>query len=227
MKLKGLLLNDFYTLKDQYVSYIKLLIPCLILMGAVNISSQVSALSDFSYMIVVFMVLPMSMMMALFTYEEKCGYMQYALTMPVTRKKYVCEKYVFYLLNTAAVILAGAVLIPVFALISGHAPDRSDLFWLVGFSLVEFLVSSIFGVWVIALNMKFSTGSARIVLILGSVIMMIIVTGGTALGIMTSADDADWNVPAFWGLVGFGVLVLILTVWMFCMSFRWAERKEL
>ena len=29
MKLKGLLLNDFYTLKDQYLSYIKILVPCM------------------------------------------------------------------------------------------------------------------------------------------------------------------------------------------------------
>ena len=226
MKLKGLLLNDFYTLKEQYFSYMKVMIPCFILLGIVNSDTPVTELSDLSYFIIMLLIFPMSVMMSLFTYEEKSGYMKYAFTMPITRKTYIQEKYLFHILNTAGAVLIGDMLILIFALIDGYFPDMHGFLWLICYSGIEFLVSMIFGTWVISLNMKFNISKTRIIMVMGMAFVMItvIVIAG---GLLKTVTDSEWNTPAFWMIATLGGVLVLLTIWMFFMSFRWTERKEL
>ena len=226
MKLKGLLLNDFYTLKDQYFSYMKVMIPCFILMGIVHSDTHVTTLSDFSYFIIMLLVFPMSVMMSLFTYEEKSGYMKYAFTMPITRKTYIQEKYLFHIFNTAGAVLIGDILILAFALINHYLPNMHDVIWLICYSGIEFLVSMIFGTWVISLNMKFNISKTRIIMVMGMAFVMITVIVISS-GFLSAMTDSSRNSFALWVSVSIGGVLLLLTIWMFFMSFRWTERKEL
>ncbi|MBR1555539.1 MAG: ABC-2 transporter permease [Oscillospiraceae bacterium] len=226
MKLKGLLLNDFYTLKEQYFSYMKVMIPCFILLGIVHSDTHVTTLSDFSYFIIMLLVFPMNVMMSLFTYEEKSGYMKYAFTMPITRKTYIQEKYLFHILNTVGAVLIGDILILAFALINGYLPNAHDVIWLICYSGVEFLVSMIFGTWVISLNMKFNISKARIIMVMGMAFVMITVIVISS-GFLSAMTDSSLNSFALWVSVSIGGVLLLLTIWMFFMSFRWTERKEL
>ena len=226
MKLKGLLLNDFYTLKEQYLSYMKFMIPCFILLGIVNSDTPVTELSDLSYFIIMLLVFPMSVMMSLFTYEEKSGYMKYAFTMPITRKTYIQEKYLFHIFNTAGAVLIGDILILAFALINHYLPNMHDVIWLICYSGIEFLVSMIFGTWVISLNMKFNISKTRIIMVMGMAFVMITVIVISS-GFLSAMTDSSRNSFVLWGSVSIGGVLLLLTIWMFFMSFRWTERKEL
>lgn len=227
MKLKGLLLNDFYTLKDQYLSYIKILIPCMTLLGIVNAPEQINSLSDFSYLVLLLIILPMSLMMALFTYEEKCDYMKYIVTTPVTRKNYIQEKYIFYLLHIAGMLLLGNFLILLFSLISRYTPTVQDFQWLLKFSVGEFLISLIFGTWVIALSMRFRVSKVRVIMMVAMGVFVGITVSLTAatMNALINQVSAAGKISGI--MIGTGIVLLLLTIWLFVMSFRWAERKEL
>jgi len=227
MKLKGLLLNDFYTLKDQYLSYIKILIPCMALLGIINAPEQINGLSDFSYLVLLLIILPMSLMMALFTYEEKCDYMKYILTTPVTRKNYIQEKYIFYLLHIGGMLLLGNFLIIVFSLINRYTPTVQDFQWLLKFSGGEFLISLVFGTWVIALSMRFSISKVRVIMIVAMGMFVGITVSFTASTMNAIINQVGTAGKISGIMIGIGAILLILTIWLFVMSFRWAKRKEL
>ena len=147
MKRKGLLLNDFYTLKDQYFTYGKVMLALMVLACVINMSSELTELSEVAYLMSPFAIFAMSMMMTLFTYEEKSGFMKYAFTTPVTRKSYLQEKYLFSLFNTTAGILVGIILLLMYALFHKYVPTVQDIGWMLLFSGGEFLVSMVMVAW--------------------------------------------------------------------------------
>ncbi len=224
MKRKGLLLNDFYTLKDQYFTYGKVMLALMVLACLINISSELTELSEVAYLMSPFAIFAMSMMMTLFTYEEKSGFMKYAFTTPVTRKSYLQEKYLFSLFNTTAGILVGIVFLLMYALFHKYVPTVQDISWMLLFSGGEFLVSMVMSIWVIALNMKFGIAKARSILLIAMVAVVIVGTVSVPASSLTAAN----SFPGMqWILIAFLFLFVAATVWMFCMSFRWTERKEL
>ncbi|MBR0483412.1 MAG: ABC-2 transporter permease, partial [Oscillospiraceae bacterium] len=143
-----------------------------------------------------------------------------------TRKTYIQEKYLFHIFNTAGAVLIGDILILAFALINGYLPNTHDVIWLVCYSGIEFLVSMIFGTWVISLNMKFNISKTRIIMVMGMAFVMITVIVISS-GFLSAMTDSSLNSFALWGSVSIGGVLLLLTIWMFFMSFRWTERKEL
>ena len=221
--MKALLLNDFYTMKDQYTSYIKIMIPMMLLLAfGFGRGEDAAELSDFSFMFAPFMVFAMSMITTLFTYEEKSGFMQYAMTTPLTRKNYIQEKYVFQLLNSLAGAVVGGIAVVITALMHGCAITGNDILWLVVYGAVSLLMSLIICTWVIAMAMKFGISKGRTIILAVMVFFSMIV----GFVVAVSAGQA-LNPVLMWAGIGIMALILTATIFIFIMSFRWAERKEL
>ena len=221
--MKALLLNDFYTMKEQYTSYIKIMIPMMLLMGfGFGRGEEITELSSFSFMFAPFVVFAMSMITTLFTFEEKSGFMQYALTTPVTRKKYIQEKYLFQFLNSLAGVVMGGIAAVISALMHGCTITGQDILWLVCYGMGSLLISVMFCTWVIAMAMKFGISKGRTIMIA----LMLFVSLTVGFIVAVSAGQA-LNPVLMWVGIGVMALVLIATLIMFILSFRWAERKEL
>ena len=223
--MKALLLNDFYTMKEQYTSYVKIMIPMMLLMGfGFGRGEEITELSSFSFMFAPFVVFAMSMITTLFTFEEKSGFMQYALTTPVTRKKYIQEKYLFQFLNSLAGVVMGGIAAVISALMHGCAITGQDILWLVCYGMGSLLISVMFCTWVIAMAMKFGISKGRTIMI--ALTLFASLTAGFVVAVANAGQEA-LNPMLMWVGIGVMALVLIATLIMFILSFRWAERKEL
>lgn len=212
--MKGLILKDIMSLKKEYMIFF----VSFILIGVIFSSLGETDPSLFTS---IGFILVSTLMTASFSYDEKCGFMEYGLTTPVKRRTYVGAKYILALINS--VIISDCILLTT-AIVS-IPRGNFDLGATLIISGIMLVVSFAISIWEISLCIKFSSKTAAM-LILGciAVVMMFIVMF-LIIGFMTASEsNSSIVVPAV-------IIILLIalpaaTVVMFFKSFKWAERKE-
>jgi ABC-2 type transport system permease protein len=167
---KGLLLKDWGLLKSQGKGIIYVMIGGAALMvGALNNSviDREESAACFGIYITVTMAIYVANMLA---YDEMDHGFQYLFSLPVTKKDYVREKYIFSISLDAAVWLLGLTITTVVSMIGNYGTDLKKLVMIMSWGMMA-------GVVLIALNipvrLKFDGEKGRliiavIVLVLGS-----------------------------------------------------------
>lgn len=157
--------------------------------------------------------------------DEKCGHQLYTFITPITRKEYVSAKYLF-----ASIIVAlCAVLMFAFLFIASAISEKgitSDgmkkIFLFIGIMLaIEILANTL----IISVSVKEGAQVAVIILcvlalILGAVFPMEI----TFVLDYAREKNSPQLVTAY--IIVETVLILGVEIWLFIMSYKWAEKKE-
>ncbi len=157
--------------------------------------------------------------------DEKCGHQLYTFITPITRKEYVSAKYLFATINVALC----AVLMFAFLFIASAISEKgitSDgmkkIFLFIGIMLaIEILANTL----IISVSVKEGAQVAVIILcvlalILGAVFPMEI----TFVLDYAREKNSPQLVTAY--IIVETVLILGVEIWLFIMSYKWAEKKE-
>jgi len=157
--------------------------------------------------------------------DEKCGHQLYTFITPITRKEYVSAKYLFATINVALC----AVLMFAFLFIASAISEKgitSDgmkkMFLFIGIMLaIEILANTL----IISVSVKEGAQVAVIILcvlalILGAVFPMEI----TFVLDYAREKNSPQLVTAY--IIVETVLILGVEIWLFIMSYKWAEKKE-
>lgn len=128
--MKGLIRKDLFLIKG-ISKFIMLYIVFLGIFGLMAYNSFVISL--------LMLIIPMYGA-SLFTYDDTVKWVQYSLTLPVSRKEIVLSRYASsgLLLGIAALL---ALIISIFALHSDVQMAERILFWLIGFTSAIILLS--------------------------------------------------------------------------------------
>lgn len=151
--MKGLLLKDMYSLQK----YVKTVGVMLILYAAIG-----SGNDDPSFIIGMVILFFAMLSLTTFSYDETAHWPQFALSMPLSRKKIVLSKYILCLILVAAggaasVVLAGAISILKHTYILGNIVLISG-----GVSMIALLMMSV----LFPLLYKFGVEKARLMMIM-------------------------------------------------------------
>ena len=222
--MKALLLNDFYMVKKDYKTYSFIIGLMMLFFIIVSMGMSAESFFDFSYLITPFMAFAFSITSAVFHYDEKAGFMQYALTMPFTKKQYVKEKYIFHMLNSAVSCVLAITTLTIIGVIRGMILDMNNLLNLGEIALMILIVSSFMGIWEISCVMKF--GSSKAKMIVASLTITVGVISTLIAGIISEIQESDLNHVIL--LIIGAVLIIFcgVTLWMYHMGFVWASKKE-
>lgn len=218
--MKGLLLKDFYSVRTEYKMYgiiLPFLVAFMLLMQSPD--RDVSP-GSFIYLTSYFAIATLGLTINTFTYDEKFGFMKYALSTTVSRKNYIAEKYLFHLIHSVAGAFLGGLGMIVMTAILGGSLTSEAVLGIVFTTGGCFLAVLIMGIWQIGLSVRFDSAKAR--MIFGVMIFGVAILGAAAgmIGLLMLEE----GIPLIIG--GAAVIALGLTVWMFCMSFVWMKKKE-
>ncbi|MDE6658191.1 MAG: ABC-2 transporter permease, partial [Oscillospiraceae bacterium] len=214
--MKALLLNDFYMMKKDYKTYGFIIGLMMLFFIIVSMGMSAESFFDFSYLITPFIVFAFSITSALFHYDEKAGFMQYALTMPFTKKQYVKEKYIFHMLNSAVSCVLAITTLTIVGVIRGMIFDRNNLLNLGEIALMILIVSSFMGIWEISFVMKF--GSSRAKIIVASLAITVGVISTLIVSMIPEIQESDLKHMI---LLIINVMLIIfcsVTLWLYHMG---------
>ena len=164
--MKGLLLKDLALIKNQSQAFIIVAAIALFMMLAGN-----DVIFIISYAIILFAMFGITTL----NYDHFDNGFAFLFTLPITRKLYVLEKYIFSMLCT--VVGAGVALLMIFVgsfIRSEYALVSSDISFLVGYVLS----AMIFLALVLPIQIKFGPEKGRIAML---VLFMLIMALGTGL----------------------------------------------
>ncbi len=204
--MKGLLRKDFLLLR----AYGRSLLLLLVLFLGIGVTSGTN--------IIVGIVMIESIMLSVstFSYDDMAKWNAYMLSMPVSRKTAVREKYVFALLLG----LIGIVLSLLAGAIRGNI-DWRELGWTVGACLtIAFLYLSI----MMPLAFRYGAEKMRILLLAVFFVLFFILFGGYVL-LSKSAPGALASLMRLWPI--FPVLMVASLSISYVISQRIFEKKEI
>lgn len=152
--MKGLLIKDFKLLKNQKQFFIIMLIISLLIGLGMGEPSFI-----ISYMTVLFSLFATSTI----SYDEYDNGMPFLFTLPISRKIYVGEKYVFGLLDLLASLIISCILAISGYAVKGLYPDHGELLFLImsTFCIVTLMLSLS-----IPIQLKFGPEKSRAALLL-------------------------------------------------------------
>lgn len=222
--MKALLLNDFYVFKKDYKTYIGIYSFLILFFVVMSVNMTAESFFDFSYLITPFIVFAMSVITAIFQYDEKSGFMQYAMTMPFTKKEYIKEKYAFYFLNVFASCIMAGIVLTIAGAFQGLAFTMDSLQNLGSLILIILILSVFMGIWQISLVMKFGSSKAKIIVM--SVTVVIGIISSMVIGFMPELVENGMKHMIIAIACIVTAIFLGITCWLYHMGFVWADRKE-
>lgn len=216
--MKGLLIKDFRLMKNMKNSLVVIL---LIALGMAFYTS------DMSFIVVYMAIIGSSFTNSTISYDEFERGTSFLLTLPVSRKDYVVEKYVLSLLLCGGGWLAGTVFSLGFGIIRNGLEPMEGMMT----ALVLLPVAIVLSVFMIPLRLKYEGEKSRI--------FMIILLGGFSLILVAGAKAVEMlgidlgslgeRLPVMSAGMGF-VMALLISVALLVLSCRISirimERKE-
>ena len=150
--MKGMLIKDFRLLKNQGKSLLLMLLVVAIFM---NFITDVGPAFIVGYITIIFSLFTATTI----SYDELDNCYLFIMTLPVTRKKYVNEKYVFALLSIACTWVLGTVLGTIL-LLAQPAVEMNAADWLgscIGYIFAAWICVSI----MLPIRLKFDSEKSR------------------------------------------------------------------
>ncbi|MBR1555537.1 MAG: ABC-2 transporter permease [Oscillospiraceae bacterium] len=227
--MKALLLKDYYAVLKNIK--IITLVSAVLITAFLSLTGIVTGQTDAMF----FISLGMSLFWGLFAviltrvtfqFDENSGWMQYALTTPVSRKEYLNSKYLFLLLTSIGCSLCGMAVSAITSLILGEINWKIYLLLIPAFAVTGILFSMILGSWMIPLFIRFRCQKAVTV-------MFGVLAGWFAVSIsllllsaMLTHSDAYSELSGQRIAEIFLLLFAGSTIGMIFQSYRWIETKE-
>lgn len=175
-----------------------------------------------SYLMVMFIIFTLSTI----AYDEYDNGNAFLFTLPISRKRYVQEKYVFCLVISAVVCLVDIALI----LVMNYVKDGTDVEMLLVTLAAACAVGIVMMAVMIPLQLKFGSEKRQMAMIAGFVIFFFLLYVGKEL-----VDR--FGIPSFINKIGslsmgcvvgmITVLVIVITLISYWISVRIMEKKEL
>lgn len=150
--MKGMLIKDFRLLKNQGKSLLLMLLVVAIFM---NFTTDVGPAFIVGYITIIFSLFTATTI----SYDEFDNCYLFIMTLPVTRKKYVNEKYVFALLSIVCTWVLGTVLGTILLLVQ-PAEEINAADWLgscIGYIFAAWICMSI----MLPIRLKFDSEKSR------------------------------------------------------------------
>lgn len=201
--MKGLLLKDGYqTVSQMKTMYLTVAVVLVVWM----ISTSDSYAFPISYAAIFLGVLPVNLL----GYDQNSGWVEYSLTLPVSKKVLVAEKYLVGLLCAAASVVIGGLFVVVLSLRKGAALDGTALFF-VGNGVNTILLMN--GIS-LPLMYRFGAEKARMIYILTFAGFGALIAGGGAL-----VDEFQTN-GRFQASIGLGAALFVVVLVLYVLSWR-------
>lgn len=201
--MKGLLLKDGYqTVSQMKTMYLTVAVILVVWM----FSTSDSYAFPISYAAIFLGVLPVNLL----GYDQNSGWVEYSLTLPVSKKVLVAEKYLVGLLCAAASVVIGGLFVVVLSLRKGAALDGTALFF-VGNGVNTILLMN--GIS-LPLMYRFGAEKARMIYILTFAGFGALTAGGGAL-----VDEFQTN-GRFQASIGLGAALFVVVLVLYVLSWR-------
>lgn len=201
--MKGLLLKDGYqTVSQMKTMYLTVAVVLVVWM----FSTSDSYAFPISYAAIFLGVLPVTLL----GYDQNSGWVEYSLTLPVSKKVLVAEKYLVGLLCAAASVVIGGLFVVVLSLRKGAALDGTALFF-VGNGVNTILLMN--GIS-LPLMYRFGAEKARMIYILTFAGFGALIAGGGVL-----VDEFQTN-GRFQASIGLGAALFVVVLVLYVLSWR-------
>lgn len=201
--MKGLLLKDGYqTVSQMKTMYLTVAVVLIVWM----FSTSDSYAFPISYAAIFLGVLPVNLL----GYDQNSGWVEYSLTLPVSKKVLVAEKYLVGLLCAAASVVIGGLFVVVLSLRKGAALDGTALFF-VGNGVNTILLMN--GIS-LPLMYRFGAEKARMIYILTFAGFGALIAGGGVL-----VDEFQTN-GRFQASIGLGAALFVVVLVLYVLSWR-------
>lgn len=201
--MKGLLLKDGYqTVSQMKTMYLTVAVVLVVWM----FSTSDSYAFPISYAAIFLGVLPVNLL----GYDQNSGWVEYSLTLPVSKKVLVAEKYLVGLLCAAASVVIGGLFVVVLSLRKGAALDGTALFF-VGNGVNTILLMN--GIS-LPLMYRFGAEKARMIYILTFAGFGALIAGGSTL-----IDEFQTN-GRFQASIGLGAALFVVVLVLYVLSWR-------
>ena len=201
--MKGLLLKDGYqTVSQMKTMYLTVAVVLVVWM----FSTSDSYAFPISYAAIFLGVLPVNLL----GYDQNSGWVEYSLTLPVSKKVLVAEKYLVGLLCAAASVVIGGLFVVVLSLRKGAALDGTALFF-VGNGVNTILLMN--GIS-LPLMYRFGAEKARMIYILTFAGFGALIAGGGVL-----VDEFQTN-GRFQASIGLGSALFVVVLVLYVLSWR-------
>lgn len=201
--MKGLLLKDGYqTVSQMKTMYLTVAVVLVVWM----FSTSDSYAFPISYAAIFLGVLPVNLL----GYDQNSGWVEYSLTLPVSKRVLVAEKYLVGLLCAAASVVIGGLFVVVLSLRKGAALDGTALFF-VGNGVNTILLMN--GIS-LPLMYRFGAEKARMIYILTFAGFGALIAGGGAL-----VDEFQTN-GRFQASIGLGAALFVVVLVLYVLSWR-------
>lgn len=201
--MKGLLLKDGYqTVSQMKTMYLTVAVVLVVWM----FSTSDSYAFPISYAAIFLGVLPVNLL----GYDQNSGWVEYSLTLPVSKKVLVAEKYLVGLLCAAASVVIGGLFVVVLSLRKGAALDGTALFF-VGNGVNTILLMN--GIS-LPLMYRFGAEKARMIYILTFAGFGALIAGGGVL-----AEEFQTN-GRFQASIGLGAALFVVVLVLYVLSWR-------
>lgn len=201
--MKGLLLKDGYqTVSQMKTMYLTVAVVLVVWM----FSTSDSYAFPISYAAIFLGVLPVNLL----GYDQNSGWVEYSLTLPVSKKVLVAEKYLVGLLCAAASVVIGGLFVVVLSLRKGAALDGTALFFVWNGVNTILLMNGIS----LPLMYRFGAEKARMIYILTFAGFGALIAGGGAL-----VDEFQTN-GRFQASIGLGAALFVVVLVLYVLSWR-------
>ena len=215
--MKGMLIKDFSLLKGQKQFFLIAIMFAFIFLFLTDMAGF-----GVSYLMVMFTIFTLSTI----AYDEYDNGNAFLFTLPISRKRYVQEKYVFCLVISAVVCLVDIALI----LVMNYVKDGTDMEMLLVTLAAACAVGIVMMAVMIPLQFKFGSEKRQMAMIAGFVIFF--------FGLYVGKKLVDrFGIPSFINKIGslsmgcvvgmITVLVIVMTLISYWISVRIMEKKEL
>ena len=215
--MKGLLLKDLSILKTQGRSAVLIMAIALFMLIAGN---------NTAFAVVYANILFVTFGITTISYDNYDNGYAFLFTLPVSRKLYVMEKYVFSILSIATGTVLSLILMIVVSFIKvDYILTTSEIAFVIGYGVSAIVISSI----MLPVNLKFGPEKGRIAMV---VLIAIVMSGIFAMAKISGTMDLTRvylgikGSPAFIIIGIFSVIVLLILAGSYLISCKIMENKE-
>ena len=215
--MKGLLLKDLSILKTQGRSAVLIMAIALFMLIAGN---------NTAFAVVYANILFVTFGITTISYDNYDNGYAFLFTLPISRKLYVMEKYVFSMLSIATGTVLSLILMVVVSFIKeDYILATSEIAFVIGYGIGAIVISSI----MLPVNLKFGPEKGRIAMVVLIAIVMAGIFGMAKISGTMDMTRIYWGIrgiPTFLIVGILSLIVLIIIASSYLISCKIMEKKE-
>lgn len=199
--MKGLLIKDLKLLKNQVNFFVTI---CLI--GMLLMITQKNPMIMVSYATFIFSMFTLSTI----SYDEFDNGSAFLFTLPITRKMYVTEKYVFGLLTALGAWIVSVVIAAIYTMLK--QPGTNQLEWIISTAMMLCL-PALFLALTLPVQLKFGADKGRVAMIgvVGGIVVICFGAGYVLKSMGIRLDDVSAKITEM-GLTAFAFIIAVTCI---------------